>query len=64
MKRLLHAALAIALAVAAAPPGLAQSFPSKPLRIIVPFPPGGAVDPLVRALANGLTGRIGQPVLV
>lgn len=64
MKRLLHAALAIALAVAAAPPGFAQSFPSKPLRIIVPFPPGGAVDPLVRALANGLTGRIGQPVLV
>jgi tripartite-type tricarboxylate transporter receptor subunit TctC len=44
---------------------LAQaSFPSKPLRIIVPFPPGGAVDPLVRALANGLTERVGPPVVV
>jgi tripartite-type tricarboxylate transporter receptor subunit TctC len=40
------------------------SFPSKPLRIIVPFPPGGAVDPLVRALANGMTERLGQPVVV
>ena len=48
---------------------LAQpAFPSKPLHIIVPFPPGGAVDPLVRALANGLnegfTARGGQSVVV
>ena len=43
---------------------LAQAaFPSKPLRIIVPFPPGGAVDPLVRALASGMTGRLGQTVI-
>jgi tripartite-type tricarboxylate transporter receptor subunit TctC len=34
------------------------------LRIIVPFPPGGAVDPLVRALANGMTERLAQPVIV
>lgn len=47
----------------AATQALAQ-FPSKPLHIIVPFPPGGAVDPLVRALANGLTERVGQPVVV
>jgi len=40
------------------------TFPSKPLHIIVPFPPGGAVDPLVRALANGLTERMGQSVVV
>ncbi len=61
MTRALAAVLA-ALAVSAA---LAQApFPSKPLHIIVPFPPGGAVDPLVRALANGLTERIGQPVVV
>jgi tripartite-type tricarboxylate transporter receptor subunit TctC len=43
---------------------LAQSaFLSKPLRIIVPFPPGGAVDPLVRALANGMTERLSQTVI-
>lgn len=42
---------------------LAQ-FPSKPLHIIVPFPPGGAVDPLVRALAYGLGERLSKPVIV
>jgi tripartite-type tricarboxylate transporter receptor subunit TctC len=54
---------AVLLAVFIATQALAQ-FPSKPLHIIVPFPPGGAVDPLVRALANGLTERVGQPVVV
>src|SRR5919204_2464641 len=63
MKRLLRAAAL--LAIAAMAPALAQApFPSKPLHIIVPFPPGGAVDPLVRALASGLTERLGQPVIV
>ena len=51
--------------VVAGTQALAQSsFPAKPARIIVPFPPGGAVDPLVRALANGLSERLGQPVIV
>jgi len=36
----------------------------KTIRIIVPFPAGGAVDPLVRGLSSGLTARLGQPVLV
>jgi tripartite-type tricarboxylate transporter receptor subunit TctC len=59
-----RAALVILMTVLASH-ALAQSaFPSKPLRIIVPFPPGGAVDPLVRALANGMTERLGQPVIV
>jgi tripartite-type tricarboxylate transporter receptor subunit TctC len=59
----LRAFLAILLVIAGAVHAQ-SSFPSKPLRIIVPFPPGGAVDPLVRALANGMTERLGQPVLV
>ena len=55
---------ALALLLFAAAQALAQpAFPSKPLRIIVPFPPGGAVDPLVRALANGMTERLGQTVI-
>lgn len=59
----MRAVLALVLVIAAA--AHAQSpFPSKPLRIIVPFPPGGAVDPLVRALANGMTERLAQPVVV
>jgi tripartite-type tricarboxylate transporter receptor subunit TctC len=60
---LLRAFLAIVLVIAGAAHAQ-SSFPSKPLRIIVPFPPGGAVDPLVRALANGMTERLSQPVLV
>lgn len=64
MRVVVLAALAMIIA-AAAPHGIAQpAFPSKPLRVIVPFPPGGAVDPLVRALANGLTERAGQPMIV
>jgi tripartite-type tricarboxylate transporter receptor subunit TctC len=42
----------------------AQSFPTKPLRIVVPFSPGGATDALSRMLAQQLTARIGQPVIV
>jgi tripartite-type tricarboxylate transporter receptor subunit TctC len=55
---------AVLLAAFIATQALAQAFPAKPLHIIVPFPPGGAVDPLVRALASGLTERVGQPVIV
>src|SRR5688500_12039299 len=43
---------------------LAQSFPSKPLRAIVPFPPGGSVDAVMRFLAPQISESVGQPVLV
>ena len=59
LTRALFALLLVAANALAQP-----SFPSKPLHIIVPFPPGGAVDPLVRALGNGLTERMGQSVVV
>ncbi|MBL0900704.1 MAG: tripartite tricarboxylate transporter substrate binding protein [Reyranella sp.] len=39
-------------------------WPSKPIRIVVPFNPGGAIDALVRVIAEGLTARLGQQVLV
>ena len=42
----------------------AQAWPSKPLRMIVPFPPGGAVDILGRAVAQKLSDALGQGVVV
>jgi tripartite-type tricarboxylate transporter receptor subunit TctC len=40
------------------------NWPTKPVRIVVPFNPGGAIDALVRVIADGLTTRLGQQVLV
>jgi len=42
----------------------AQAFPSKPVRLIVPFPPGGAVDYYARAVQNRLQETLGQPILI
>jgi tripartite-type tricarboxylate transporter receptor subunit TctC len=61
----LNPKLALALLVAAASPGaLAQTFPMKPVTIVVPYAPGGPVDNLVRALGTKLHKDWGQPVLV
>lgn len=45
-------------------PVLAQDYPSKPVRIIVPFPPGGISDVLARALGSELSKRLKQPFIV
>jgi tripartite-type tricarboxylate transporter receptor subunit TctC len=59
MKRLLLAVLAFFATAAAA-----QPFPSKPIRIIVPFPAGGTTDIVARLVAQRMQESLGQPVLV
>jgi tripartite-type tricarboxylate transporter receptor subunit TctC len=66
-RRLLKVALAAPVVAAMSGVGksaMAQAFPSKPLRIVVPFPAGGTTDVIARLVAQRMTETIGQPVLV
>ena len=57
-------ALVAALAAAVASPAWSQAWPSKQVRVVVNFPPGGAADQLMRALAPRLQEVLGQPFVV
>ena len=62
--RSLRLACAIIVGALAASAAFAQPYPSKPIRVIVPFPAGGAVDTLARMVAAKLQEAVGQPVIV
>ena len=57
-------ALAAAFAVLFAVPAAAQSYPSKPIRLVSPFPPGGSVDVVGRLVAAKVSESIGQQMVV
>lgn len=63
MKKLMKwtAAMAFSAISAAA---AAQSFPTRPVKLIVPFPPGGGTDILARPIAQKLSAKWGQPVII
>ena len=63
MKRCVGALVAV-LGLLVAAPVWAQSYPTKPIRLVAPFPPGGVADVLARAIAPELQAALGQQVLV
>jgi tripartite-type tricarboxylate transporter receptor subunit TctC len=59
-----RALLALAVAVTAAGSAFAQAYPTKPIRLIVPFPPGGGNDVIARIVGQKLAERLGQAVVI
>jgi len=57
-------ALALAIATPGIEAGAADAFPERPIRIVIPFAPGGDTDSITRMLAHELTESLGQPVVV
>ena len=64
-RRLCTITLTLLLAAASmAGPAAAQAWPTKPIRIVLQFPPGGSTDSVARILAQSMSATLGQPVLV
>ncbi len=64
MKKFLFASLLGVCLTGWVPQALAQAWPSKPIRLVLQFPPGGSTDAVARILAQTMTTSLGQPVLV
>jgi tripartite-type tricarboxylate transporter receptor subunit TctC len=56
--------LAVLLLTAGATAAGAQTYPNRPIRLVIPYPPGGAVDLIARLYGQALTLRLGQPVVI
>ncbi len=57
-------ALSIAALVAVASAAIAQDWPTKPVRFIVPYPPGGGTDVIARIMQNRMSEGLGQPIVI
>ena len=63
MRQSIRLVAAVLLALCAGVAG-AQQWPTKPVKFVVPFPPGGSVDPLARLLGSKLSEPLGQQFIV
>lgn len=63
-KRTLLKAGAGALLLMSAPLSMAQAWPARPVRLVVPFPPGGLIDNMARLIGSRLAQELGQPVVI
>jgi tripartite-type tricarboxylate transporter receptor subunit TctC len=63
-KALLAAVLVAAGALHAATPASAQNYPTRPIKVVVPFPPGGPTDGMARIISDRLSAVLGQPIVV
>ena len=63
-KRTLMRATAGALLLLAAPLSMAHAWPARPIRLVVPFPPGGLIDNMARLVGSRLSQELGQPVVI
>jgi len=57
-------AVAFAIALAGLSPSAAQEYPARPIKVVVPVPPGGAFDLTVRLVAERMRPSLGQPVII
>jgi tripartite-type tricarboxylate transporter receptor subunit TctC len=63
-RRFLHLAAGAAVLPAVSRIASAQAYPSRPVRWIIPFPPGGGADTVARIVGQWLSERLGQPVIL
>jgi tripartite-type tricarboxylate transporter receptor subunit TctC len=61
---MLRLLVGIALALATIASAYAQPFPSRPITLIVPFPPGGSTDTTARIMAERMRPLLGQPIVI
>src|SRR5258706_4582656 len=62
-RRFLHLAASVSALPALSATASAQNYPTRPIRLVVPFPPGGAYDTIGRPWAGQMKTRLGTPVI-